>query len=99
MPALLWNVEYIPWIGYLATCTLARMPPRDIDQVRQDLARNIRALRKSKQLSQERLALEADVDRTYVSQIERAIGNPSLLVLCKLGLVMDVDIRLLLGAE
>lgn len=78
---------------------LARMPPRDIDQVRQVLAQNIRSLRKSKRLSQERLALEADVDRTYVSQIERAIGNPSLLVLCKLGIVLDVDICFLLRSE
>ena len=71
---------------------------RDFDQVRQRLASNIQALRADKQLSQERLALDADVDRTYVSQIERAIGNPSLLVLCKLGLVLDTDISDLLEA-
>ena len=43
-------------------------------------------------LSQEALALSADVDRTYVSQIERAVGNPSLLVLCKLGTVLNKDV-------
>ncbi|WP_412731042.1 helix-turn-helix domain-containing protein [Dyella aluminiiresistens] len=73
--------------------------PRDFDQVRHQLARNIRNLRRSKRLSQEQLALNADVDRTYVSQIERAIGNPSLLVLCKLGLVLNVDIGALLDAD
>ncbi|MDO4683651.1 MAG: helix-turn-helix transcriptional regulator [Lautropia sp.] len=31
------------------------------------------------------------MDRTYVSQIERGIGNPSLLVLCKLGTILEVD--------
>jgi transcriptional regulator with XRE-family HTH domain len=72
---------------------------RDFDQVRQQLALNIRALRASMQLSQEQLALDADVDRTYVSQIERSIGNPSLLVLCKLGLVLDRDVVDLLGGE
>ncbi|WP_449428500.1 helix-turn-helix domain-containing protein [Rhodanobacter umsongensis] len=51
------------------------------------------------QLSQEQLALDADVDRTYVSQIERAIGNPSLLVLCKLGLVLNQDVGDLLEGE
>jgi len=56
-------------------------------------------LRAEKLLSQEELALNADVDRTYVSQIERAIGNPSLLVLCKLGTVLGVDIRDLLDAK
>jgi transcriptional regulator with XRE-family HTH domain len=65
---------------------------RDFDQVRQQLARNIRTLRADKELSQEQLALDAGVDRTYVSQIERAVGNPSLLVLCKLGLVLQTDI-------
>jgi len=51
------------------------------------------------QLSQEQLALDADVDRTYVSQIERGIGNPSLLVLCKLGLVLNADVGDLLEGK
>lgn len=72
---------------------------RDFDQVRQQLALNIKTLREDAGLSQERLALDADVDRTYVSQIERGIGNPSLLVLCKLGLVLDADVGDLLGAK
>lgn len=66
---------------------------RSFDHVRKILAQNIRALRDEGQLSQEELALRADVDRTYVSQIERAIGNPSLLVLCKLSAVLEVDVK------
>lgn len=66
---------------------------RSFDHVRKTLAQNIRALRDEGQLSQEELALRADVDRTYVSQIERAIGNPSLLVLCKLSVVLGVDVK------
>lgn len=38
-----------------------------------------------------KIALSADVDRTYVSQIERGIGNPSLLVLCKFATILDAD--------
>lgn len=72
---------------------------RDFDRVRQQLAFNIRTLRAGMQLSQEQLALDADVDRTYVSQIERAIGNPSLLVLCKLGLVLGKDVGDLLEGQ
>ena len=72
---------------------------RDLDQVREQLAFNIRTLRAAMQLSQEELALDADVDRTYVSQIERGIGNPSLLVLCKLGLVLNTDVADLLTGE
>jgi len=65
---------------------------RDYEQVRQALAHTIKELRGKHGLSQEALALSADVDRTYVSQIERAVGNPSLLVLCKLGAILEVDV-------
>jgi len=69
---------------------------RDYEQVRQDLARKMKSLRIKRSLSQEALALSADVDRTYVSQIERAVGNPSLLVLCKLASVLETDVLSLL---
>ncbi len=41
------------------------------------VATNVRLGRKAAGLSQEELAFEAEIDRTYVSQIERAIINPS----------------------
>jgi transcriptional regulator with XRE-family HTH domain len=72
---------------------------RDYEQLRKDLARNVKALRGERGLSQEALALSADVDRTYVSQIERAVGNPSLLVLSKLGGILQVDVLELLGGQ
>lgn len=65
---------------------------RDYEQIREQLASNIRALRSRKGLSQEALALSADLDRTYISQIERRVGNPSLLVLCKLAAILEVDV-------
>ena len=72
---------------------------RDYEQVRQALAYNIKELRGKHGLSQEALALSADVDRTYVSQIERAVGNPSLLVLCKLGTVLEADVQDLMSPK
>jgi len=72
---------------------------RDFDLVQKQLASNIRTLRSEIGLSQEQLALRADVDRTYVSQIERAIGNPSLAVLCRLGAILGRDVRDLLQAD
>jgi len=60
------------------------------------LALNVRELRLSRGLSQEAMALEADIDRTYASQIERGIGNPSLKVICSIAAVLAVHpIRLL----
>lgn len=54
------------------------------DKAKQVLAENVKRRRHEVGLSQEALALSAEVDRTYVSQIERGIGNPSLLILCKI---------------
>lgn len=78
-------------------CSLLRMT-RDYQTIQQTLSQNIRALRTRAGFSQEELALRADVDRTYVSQIERALGNPSLLVLSKLAVVLDVDVTQLLAS-
>jgi len=46
--------------------------------LRQVLAYNLRALRFEKGLSQEALALLCDLDRTYVSAVERCAWNVSL---------------------
>ena len=63
---------------------------QDYEQLRLQLAENIRLMRRVKNLTQEQLALMAEVDRTYVSQIERRTGNPSLLVLCKLANILEI---------
>jgi transcriptional regulator with XRE-family HTH domain len=48
------------------------------------LAQNVRARRKAIGLSQEALAHEATVDRTYVSQVERQQRNVPIVVLARL---------------
>jgi len=48
------------------------------------LAENVKAARKALGLSQEALAHEAEIDRTYISGIERAQRNPSLTLIVKL---------------
>ena len=63
---------------------------QDYEQLRLRLAENIRLMRRVKNLTQEQLALMAEVDRTYVSQIERCTGNPSLMVLCKLANILEI---------
>lgn len=82
--------------GAMAHCSSSALMGRDYEQVRQDLAHNMKSLRHERSLSQEALALSADVDRTYVSQIEQAVGNPSLLVLCKLASILGTDVLNLL---
>ena len=57
------------------------------------LAKNVRNLRKEMGLSQEELAFECEIDRTYISKVERGIANPSLLVLFKIANVLKVEIK------
>jgi len=63
------------------------------------LAANLLRLRTAKALTQEKLALEAEVDRTYVSQLERSLKNPSLLILHRLAKVCGTDVIGLLQVE
>jgi transcriptional regulator with XRE-family HTH domain len=60
------------------------------------LALNIKAIRLKMGLAQERLALEAGVDRTLVSKIERQLANPSLEILVKLAVILKVPVTGLL---
>jgi len=52
------------------------------EQAKKILAANVRAARLAAGVSQEELAFRAGIDRTYASQIERAIANPSLGITC-----------------
>ena len=51
---------------------------------------NLRRLRTAKGISQTRLADIAGVDRTYLSRLERMIENPSVGILDKISLALDV---------
>lgn len=59
--------------------------------IRKRLAMNVRRLRKEKGLSQEALGHEADVDRTYVSGIERCVRNPTIDIIERIAKALDVD--------
>jgi transcriptional regulator with XRE-family HTH domain len=61
-------------------------------KVQTTVARNLRRLRVDRALSQEALAVDATVDRTYVSRLERAIENPTILVLERLAKALDADV-------
>jgi len=60
--------------------------------LKSNLAKNIKELRLNKGLAQEKLALEANVDRTLVSKIERQIANPTLEILLKISISLEVPI-------
>jgi transcriptional regulator with XRE-family HTH domain len=56
------------------------------------LGRRIRALRERRGWSQERLADEAHLDRSYMSGIERGVRNVSILNLAKIARALSVPL-------
>lgn len=61
------------------------------------LAANLRRLRARRGWSQEALADEAGLDRTYVGSVERAERNISIDNICRLAEALRVDVRQLLA--
>src|SRR6266481_5780898 len=58
----------------------------------QVLGERIRRARKRKGLSQEGLAFESDIDRSYVGGLERGERNPSFFKLCAIAQVVGSDV-------
>jgi transcriptional regulator with XRE-family HTH domain len=59
--------------------------------IREVLALNLRERRLAQGLSQEELAHRADLDRTYVSSLERCVYAATVDVVDKLAQVLGVD--------
>lgn len=59
----------------------------------------IRAIRKSKKLSQEQLALTAGITTAYLGQIERSEKNPTVAVIEKICLSLDISLSEFFGSE
>lgn len=55
------------------------------------LGRNVRDHRKRRGLSQEELALEADMKRSYLSDLERGTRNPTVTAIERLALALQVE--------
>jgi transcriptional regulator with XRE-family HTH domain len=59
--------------------------------IREILARNLRTLRKARGFSQEELAHQADIDRTYLSSIERCVYAASIDIVDRLATVLGIE--------
>ena len=69
----------------------------NLAKTKKHLALIVKTKRKEIGMSQEDFAHIAEIDRTYVSQIERGIANPSLSVLCKISDVFKIRLSELIG--
>ena len=60
------------------------------------LGARIRYLRQQKNQSIEDLALDAEINRNYLGDLERGTRNPTLLILNKIAKALEVDLATLL---
>lgn len=63
------------------------------------LGRNIRRLREEAGLSQEQLAFDAGMKRSYLSDMERGVRNPTVRAVGRLATALNVPPGELLRAE
>ena len=62
-------------------------------ELKEKFGKKIKALREQKSYSVEYLANVANIDRTYISDIEKGKRNVSLLIVEKLSKALDVNIQ------
>ncbi|WP_108609574.1 helix-turn-helix transcriptional regulator [Aminobacter sp. MSH1] len=60
-------------------------------EIREVFARNLRRYRQAAGLSQEELAHRAEVDRTYISALERSVYGATIDVVDKLANVLGIE--------
>lgn len=60
------------------------------------LGKNIRALRKKKELTQEELAYKSELDYSYINQIENGKRNPSMEAVERIAKALGTKVQNLL---
>lgn len=60
--------------------------------IKKKFGEKVKSLRTEKGWSQEKLALNADLDRTYIPSIEAGKRNVSITVIEKIAIALDINI-------
>lgn len=61
------------------------------EKIQKQFGMRLRALRLDREISQEKLALDAGMDRTYVNSVEQGNRNISLVNIVKLANALKID--------
>ncbi len=80
-----WFVENTPWLYSLQSFLFHLM------EIREVLALNLRRHRRLLGLSQEELAHRAEIDRTYISALERCVYAAGIDVVDRLARVLGME--------
>ncbi len=75
------------------------LPKRLKEVLNVTLGQKIKALRKHKKLSQEELATEVGINANHLSRLERGVFQPSVDVLKRLAVTLEVTVDYLLSDE
>ena len=70
----------------------------DEEVVIKEFGKRLAKLRKELNISQEKMAFEVGVDRTYISLLERGLRNPTLKKLWKISNVLKISLSKLLDS-
>lgn len=54
---------------------------------------NIHKFRKEKNMTLEELAFESDVNKNYLSDLERGTRNPTIMILERIAIALEVEIK------
>lgn len=77
--------ENTPWLNTLQVAAVSSM------EIREVFARNLRNSRQAAGLSQEELAHRAQIDRTYISALERSVYAASIDVVDRLADILGIE--------
>ena len=58
--------------------------------IRKQIGLNVRRIREKRGWSQEQLAFESRLHRTYISGVERGVRNPTAMVIQDIAFALDV---------
>jgi transcriptional regulator with XRE-family HTH domain len=67
-------------------------PKHALDPVLVELGAAIRSLRKARGISQEELAYRSQIDRSYMSSIERGVQNPGVMTIVQIAAGIGVSV-------
>ena len=86
---------FIPWTLLAIGLKVGGMKPEN--KFVRDTGKKIRKLREGRGWSQEQLATEAGVDNSHLGKLERGEGNPTIKLIYRISVALEVDVRELMG--
>jgi len=70
-----------------------------VNEISRNIGENIRAIRKQKGFSQEQLALRAEINGSYMGQVERGEKSPTIDILSKIAHALQCPLEQLVHTD